>query len=143
MPKYFAFRLFVPPNLLFSSIIILWFEEKQGQTVHMLQLFWIYIPLARLCIMYMYIYINTYIHIYKYIYIYIYMFYSSIFRQHFHSGCYAWKSLIIWTFQNIFWDQNLNFLISFQNSFRNELHAPFYPIFIPNTSYIKKKSLCS
>ena len=70
-------------------------DHKQGQTVHMLQLFWIYILLARLCI---YIYINTYIHIYKYIYIYIYMFYSSIFWQHFHSGCYAWKSLIIWTF---------------------------------------------
>ena len=48
--------------------------------------------------MYIYIYINTYIHIYKYIYIYNYMFYSSIFWQHFHSGCYAWKSLIIWTF---------------------------------------------
>ena len=48
--------------------------------------------------MYIYIYINAYIHIYKYIYIYIYMFYSSIFWQHFHSGCYAWKSLIIWTF---------------------------------------------
>ena len=29
-------------------------KEKQGQTVHMLQLFWIYIPLARL---YIYIFI--------------------------------------------------------------------------------------
>ena len=36
-------------------------SNKQGQTVHMLQLFWIYIPLAHL---YIYIYINTYIHTY-------------------------------------------------------------------------------
>ena len=39
------------------------------------------------------IYIYIYIHIYKYIYIYIYMFYSSILWQHFHLGCYSWKSL--------------------------------------------------
>ena len=38
-------------------------RQKQGQTVHMLQLFVIYIPLAHL-------YMYTYIHIYKYIYIY-------------------------------------------------------------------------
>ena len=38
-------------------------DFKQGQTVHMLQLFGIYIPLAR----------YIYKHIYKYIYIHIYL----------------------------------------------------------------------
>ena len=40
---------------------------KQGQTVHMLQLFWIYILLARLYI-YIYIHIYTYTNIYTYIF---------------------------------------------------------------------------
>ena len=61
------------------------------------------------------------------------MFYSSILWQHFHSGCYVWKSLIIWTFQN------LTFLILSQNSFRNELHAPFLTYF--DTQHLIYKKL--
>ena len=49
--------------------------HKQGQTVHMLQLFWIYIPLARLYIyIYWYKYIYTYIQIYIHIYLHVLLF---------------------------------------------------------------------
>ena len=30
-----------------------------------------------------------------------------------------------------------SFIIFSKNSFRNNLHAPFFPILIPNTSYVK------
>ena len=55
--QYFCIKDLFMSYIVDFPLIIFWlsvFVKKQGQTVHMLQLFWIYIPLARL---YIYIFI--------------------------------------------------------------------------------------
>ena len=88
-----------------------------------------------------YIYINTYIHIYKYIYTYIYMFYSYIFWQHFHWGCYTWKSLKILFFGKF---KNKIFIFEYFPKIHSEMNSthPYYSILIPNTPYVIFFSFC-
>ena len=94
--KYFYLQCLIR---IFQVIIIFKVANKQGQTVHILQIatFWIYIPLVRLYIYIFCIYKNQmifrkyvciiYIYIQYIIHIYIHMFYSETFWQHFHWGC--------------------------------------------------------
>ena len=103
--------------------------KKAGQTVHMLQIatFWDIYSISPP------IYIHTYIHIYIHTHI-LYIVYTC-----FTLKCYvfyAWKSLKICPFSKKFRPKS-----SFLNIFQkipvemNSTH-PFYPILIPNTSYV-------
>ena len=103
----------------------------------------IYIPLARL---YIYIYLYKYIYTHIQIYIHIYLHFLLLNWQHFHWGCYAWKSLIICPFSKKF--KTKIFIFEYFPKIPLEMSSthPFYPIDptpTTNTSYVKKNSLCS